>query len=434
MSTSEESEKDSDSEEESKSESSEEERKRKRKKKGGKSRVKTKRVATDGKKKRSDVDEVGELTRQLTSLRVSDTLYAATFAKLQFTAPSVAEHLPLPAGWSRVQIATAAPPQPSPSSAPVMATFQHNHPNRLTNRNYPPNCFFCQKPGCRIRDCPDVIAYVKAGRIIYASDGKIVFFDGSLIGYSPSGMKAAVDARCGGPLENHQPTAVTTFYQGTAFAVETGIEEVVGENREMEELVKEGGEENTVVWGAFEDLERMDKMAESYVTTRAGGRKKLEKEALKKKAENITETGTRGGDEGKISTENTYGKERAYSYESKIADPQAANKLLDRILEAVIPNVTVGDIVSLSGDVRKAVVEQLRTVRNPHKSNTTWPVADVASIQNLMTPLEFCTPLREIEVALKGKTSEWGLLDEGSEIVVVRRDLWEELGFKVNRE
>ncbi|KAF8805848.1 hypothetical protein BYT27DRAFT_7103566, partial [Phlegmacium glaucopus] len=51
-----------------------------------------------------------------------------------------------------------------------------------------------------------------------------------------------------------------------------------------------------------------------------------------------------------------------------------------------------------------------------------------------MTPLEFCTPLREIKVALKGKTSEWGVLDDGSEIVVVRKDLWEELGFDVNKE
>ncbi|KAF8815694.1 hypothetical protein BYT27DRAFT_7079102, partial [Phlegmacium glaucopus] len=50
----------------------------------------------------------------------------------------------------------------------------------------------------------------------------------------------------------------------------------------------------------------------------------------------------------------------------------------------------------------------------------------------MISPLEFCTPLREIEVTLKGKATKWGLLDEGSEIVAVRKDLWEELGFEVN--
>jgi len=35
------------------------------------------------------------------------------------------------------------------------------------------------------------------------------------------------------------------------------------------------------------------------------------------------------------------------------------------------------------------------------------------------TPLEFVTPLREVEVVVMGRQRELGLLDEGSEIVIV---------------
>ena len=50
------------------------------------------------------------------------------------------------------------------------------------------------------------------------------------------------------------------------------------------------------------------------------------------------------------------------------------------------------------------------------------------------TPLEFATLLREVEVVVMGRQQELGLLDEGSEIVIVREDLCDELGLKVNRK
>ncbi|KAF9472290.1 hypothetical protein BDN70DRAFT_818863, partial [Pholiota conissans] len=39
-----------------------------------------------------------------------------------------------------------------------------------------------------------------------------------------------------------------------------------------------------------------------------------------------------------------------------------------------------------------------------------------------------------MEVVVGGKINEMALLDEGSEIVVIRRDLWEETGHGVNKE
>ena len=47
-------------------------------------------------------------------------------------------------------------------------------------------------------------------------------------------------------------------------------------------------------------------------------------------------------------------------------------------------------------------------------------------------PVEFAMPLREVEVMVMGRHREMGLLDEGSEIVIIRGDLCDELGVKVN--
>ena len=46
-------------------------------------------------------------------------------------------------------------------------------------------------------------------------------------------------------------------------------------------------------------------------------------------------------------------------------------------------------------------------------------------------PVEFAMPLREVEVMVIGRHREMGLLDEGSEIVIIRGDLCDELGVKV---
>jgi len=49
-------------------------------------------------------------------------------------------------------------------------------------------------------------------------------------------------------------------------------------------------------------------------------------------------------------------------------------------------------------------------------------------------PVEFAIPLQEVEVVVMGQRCELGLLDEGSEIVIVQEDLCKELGLKVNKK
>ena len=84
-------------------------------------------------------------------------------------------------------------------------------------------------------------------------------------------------------------------------------------------------------------------------------------------------------------------------------------------------------------------MEQFRTIHVPTVISPGIMAASILQVPTAMSleiqgvSVEFCTPLQEIKVLVSGKVVVAGVLDEGSEIVVVRKDLWEELGFKVNR-
>ncbi|KAF8809987.1 hypothetical protein BYT27DRAFT_7209620 [Phlegmacium glaucopus] len=78
-------------------------------------------LATNRRKRKCDVNRVGELASQLTLLQATDASYTLMFTELQHIAPTIAEYLPLPAGWNHAQPTTMLPSPPSISSlAPVM--------------------------------------------------------------------------------------------------------------------------------------------------------------------------------------------------------------------------------------------------------------------------------------------------------------------------
>lgn len=168
--------------------------------------------------------------------------------------------------------------------------------------------------------------------------------------------------------------------------------------------------------GEQSQLERVterEEVAEGFTTTRAQKRRPMEK---KEERRNFSGQEVK---KGMITHQAP-----AYHFESKISDPQAANQIFQHVLEVEVPNIKVKDLLSLSGDLRKIMVENTYT----HKS----PVVNAAVVAAPDMSLEFATPLQEVKVELMGEKQEAGLLDEGSEIVVIRKDLYEELGLEVN--
>jgi hypothetical protein len=177
----------------------------------------------------------------------------------------------------------------------------------------------------------------------------LVFPDASQIERdNVGGLKASVDRRWGGPLNENaaerteggvpRQAASASFLgrvaAGDANAVVTGTEE--------REEVFEGKEEDTddegvIVWSAIETVEARE--VDGLAVTRA--KAKLEEQ---KAAEKVM----KAEEKGKNVEEKQPGKARddrtcelpAYRYESKAADAEAPKKMYQRMVEAVVPNVT----------------------------------------------------------------------------------------------
>jgi len=126
-------------------------------------------------------------------------------------------------------------------------------------------------------------------------------------------------------------------------------------------------------------------------------------------------------------------KPPAFTYKSKAASPDAVQRVFKGILEVTVPNITVADLLAISPELRKEAVEHCRTHRVPAPAT----ILSTNALA-LKTPsprlIEHTTPLREIRVTLNGVHPELGLLDEGSEIVVIRKDIWEKTKAPINRE
>jgi len=102
----------------------------------------------------------------------------------------------------------------------------------------------------------------------------------------------------------------------------------------------------------------------------------------------------------------------AYRREPWIANSEAPQQVLQRILNVEVPNVRVHNLLALSGELRREMVDQTHTQNK-------IPAVGAALVTLPEMPVEFATPLREIEVVVMGRCREMGLLDESSEIVIV---------------
>ncbi|KAG2050286.1 hypothetical protein BDR06DRAFT_892152, partial [Suillus hirtellus] len=90
----------------------------------------------------------------------------------------------------------------------------------------------------------------------------------------------------------------------------------------------------------------------------------------------------------------------------------------------------VADLLTVSPDLRREAVEHCRThwVSTPSSTTTLTTTASVPPPQ-----IEHATPLRELKVMLNGVHKEMALLDEGSELVVIREDVWKKTQAPINK-
>jgi len=180
-------------------------------------------------------------------------------------------------------------------------------------------------------------------------------------------------------------------------------------------------EEDEFVWGTMAELKEKVKESADLITTRAQERKREVAEVTDRKKYAREDTVSRQ-EEKKVEAH-----QPAYRREPRIANSEAAQEVLQKILDVEVPNIRVRDLLALSGDLRREMVDQTRTQNKV-------PAVGAALVTLPEMPVEFATPLREVEVVVMGRHRELGLLDERSEIVIVREDLCKKLGLEVNKK
>jgi nitrogenase subunit NifH len=119
---------------------------------------------------------------------------------------------------------------------------------------------------------------------------------------------------------------------------------VVTKNEEREEVVKgeeeDVDDEGVIVWSAIETVEA--KEVDGLAVTRS--KAKLEQQKATEEVEKAEEKGKNVMERQPEKARDDRARELpAYRYESKAADAGATKKMYQKMLEAVVPNVTVGD-------------------------------------------------------------------------------------------
>ena len=125
-------------------------------------------------------------------------------------------------------------------------------------------------------------------------------------------------------------------------------------------------------------------------------------------------------------------KNPAYTYESKAFLLDVLATIKKKILDSLVSGIIVADLMSISPKLRKETMEYCKTQRVPVAESP--ELSPSALVSALIRPfqVEFAEPLHELKVIVNGKKEEPGLLDGGSEIVLIREDLWKEVGASVN--
>ena len=124
-----------------------------------------------------------------------------------------------------------------------------------------------------------------------------------------------------------------------------------------------------------------------------------------------------------------------YQYQASAEDQALTKQAMDWFLEGKLNQMTQAHVLAISPPIRKELVECLRPCCVETGSfEIVDETEDPVSVLGLAAKheAEFSLPLREIKVHINNRCTEAGILDQGSQIVVICEDLAKEAGVLIN--
>ncbi|KAJ3564556.1 hypothetical protein NP233_g8219 [Leucocoprinus birnbaumii] len=137
-----------------------------------------------------------------------------------------------------------------------------------------------------------------------------------------------------------------------------------------------------------------------------------------------------------------------FRFKTPIEDPAIVQRVVEKGMEGTV-TLTQRELLAIAPDVRKIVKDQLTTrkvalegasVSFVEEAQNEDSQAAATLIQSTSPPAsdlivaEHSVELRTLPVTLEGRLEVDAILDEGSQIIGLRRDLWEKLGLPIHSD
>jgi len=123
-----------------------------------------------------------------------------------------------------------------------------------------------------------------------------------------------------------------------------------------------------------------------------------------------------------------------YRYQSNAEDQKLIDQLFHLLLEGKVSQATLAQILAASPLICKDLVKRLRMRRieaGAFEHVSTPSPLRPAKLTLFLEP-EYTVPLQEIDVLVNGRMTEAAVIDPGSQIIAIRKDLADSLAMKPN--
>jgi hypothetical protein len=343
------------------------------------------------------------------------------------------------------------PPLPVIKAEPTDHVFTTDEISRLRHilntrqeqraDTFPRGCIFCGDHGHFIRECPASTEYISAGRCRRNAMGQIIMGDGSPIPNGTGTMQERIDRHA---------TIVTSGFCGLADGLDFETFHTSTSSHDSQTPMEDW--DPLVFRNWVDDVIAREGVAEVLATLRGGkvvdkpkGRENEKSTRFNTSPTGPTPSSSRISAPQQEPQRSTLpSNEPAYRYQSPIGSRFDPAKMADQLLNASI-TVSIGDVLAASPDLQKAVGEQLRRKRVPFDGSktstfTTFEISDPVLFHDTGHILgEDGFPISREALALRVVRPQWEnseqvfdcILDSGSQINVIRKDICDALGLSV---
>ena len=313
------------------------------------------------------------------------------------------------------------------------------------------SCNFCGNSGHYMRNCQDLAAAIEQKKAVWAN-GMVAYLNGAIVRrVGDATLKQMLDQQ-GTPApttpastpRDAPPHMSTNLFEAAGYAF------VQSTNARVEEYTPED-----------EEVDRLEALLNDARDKAKKGKAKAAEAGPTTRSKAITPTtaptqvtsgvtppavakapgssGTTGGGGGTTHETRAPGDLPQYKYTTPIEDVRIAKAVLDRALEAPV-TLSQRELLALSPDIRKQIKDMTTTRRSA--------VSGAPNVTNLVSSLTCdnprcgetiivgapSLPLRSLSVKLDGRIEVEGVLDQGAQIVAIRKDVWKQLGLPLRSD